>query len=150
MGNRNESLLLTIQTGEMIAVRLKGGLVVGRCAAPPDRGPDPRVEFASGRGRERTLPLHRVAAATGVVAPGQAEADSFVRDCEALASGIDLSEVWEVTAEAAAPMEIDDIAELHWGAPPSPTQRIALLLHLDREPLHFSREAEKFSPRTPE
>ena len=73
----SEPLLLTIQTGEMIAVRLKGGLVVGRCAAPPDRGPDPRVKLATGRGRERTLPLHRVAATTGVVAPGQAEADSF-------------------------------------------------------------------------
>ena len=134
----------------MIVVRLKGGLVVGRCSAPPDRGPNPRVKLAAGRGRERTLPLHRVALATGVVASGGAEADSFVRECEALAARIDLSEVWEVAAEAGAPMGLDDIADLYWNTLPSPSQRAALLLHLERDTLHFSREAEKFSPRTPE
>ena len=134
----------------MIVVRLKGGLVVGRCAAPPGRGGDPRVKLVAGRGRERTLPLHRVVLATGVVASGGAEADSFVRECEALAARIDLSEVWEVAAEAGAPMGLDDIAGLYWNGPPAPSQRVALLLHLERDTLRFSREAEKFSPRTPE
>ena len=141
---------MTIQTGEMIVVRGKGGLAVGRCLTPPDRDSNSRVKIGVSRGRDRTLPRDRVVEATGVVVSGDAEADSFVRQCEALASRIDLSEVWEVAVGAAAPIGLDDIAELYWNGTPSPSQRVALLLHLERDTLHFSREAEDFSPRPPE
>ncbi len=134
----------------MIVVRVEGGLVVGRCVTPPDRSPNPRVRVGIGRGKERTVPQRRIVETTGFVVSGQAEAGSFAQGCEALASRIDLSEVWEAAKGTASPIGLDDIAELYWGGSHSASQRVALLLHLERDPLYFSRAEEKFSPRSPE
>ena len=139
-----------MQTGELIVARVRGRLTVGRCVAPPDTRPSPRVRIAVGRGRETNVPADRVVLTTDVIVSEQPEADSFLQTCEELASEIDLAEIWDVVHEDASPQGLDDMAELCWGPAPTTSQRVALLLHLDRESLYFASEGNAFVPRPPE
>lgn len=138
-----------MQIGELIVARVGGRLTIGRCVTPPDKTPNPRVRIAVGRGRENKIPADRVVLATGVVASDQAEANTFGQTCGALASAIDLAEVWEVAEDADSPLGLDDIAELHWGPTPTSPQKVALLLHLDRESLYFAGVGDRFLPKPP-
>ena len=139
-----------MQTGEMIVARVGGRLTVGRCVAPPDKSPNPQVRIAVGRGRENKIPADRVVLATGVVASDQTEANSFGQTSGVLASEVDLAEVWEVARDECSLLGLDDIAELYWGTTPSASQKVALLLHLERESLYFAAEGDGFLPRPPQ
>ena len=139
-----------MQTGELIVARVRGRLTVGRCVALPDGRPTPRVRIAVGRGKETNIPADRVVLATDLIVSEQPDADSFRQTCEEMASEIDLAEVWDVAHEDASPLGLDDVAELCWGPAPTTSQRVALLLHLDRESLYFASEGNAFVPRPAE
>ena len=135
-----------MQPGEVLVARLRGGIVIGRCQDTPV-GND-RVSVSLGRNRVAHVPIDRVVLATGVTVTGMEEIEDLRRRCQGLASEIDLSEVWEVARDEAAPMSLDDLAELYWGASSDAVRTIALLLHLERESLYFARDNGGYEARS--
>ena len=85
--------------------------------------------------------------ATGVIAAGEDDLERFRSRAEELAASLDLAEVWEVVNGEDDPLPLDDVAELHWGAPPSGEQLAAMLLHLNRSSLYFVAGDGGFRPR---
>ena len=137
-----------MRPGEVIVARLSGGISIRRCLAPASRGEGVRILM--GRNREARIPTDRVIMATGVTASSEDEVQRFRSRCESLASDIDLSEVWEVVRDETTPMSLDSLGELYWGTSPDTAQKVALLLHLDRNSLYFVTDGEGYSPRTQE
>ena len=131
-----------------MVARMKGGVGIGRCLDPKSRGQ--RVKISVGRNRAAELPGDRVVLATGIAVEGEEEVEEFRRRCEALASEIDLSEVWEIVRDEAAPMSLEDLAELYWGPTHQVAQRVALLLYLDRTSLYFVGNNGGYTARSEE
>ena len=135
-----------MEPGEIVVVRLKGGLTVARHVAVSDG----RIRVAVGRNREARVPVDRLALATGMIA-AEPEGLAEIRSaCEAAASRIDLSEVWEVVRDEPDRLGLDELAELYWGAGHRPVDRVALLLHVDRGTDYFSTDGDAYVPRTRE
>ena len=135
-----------MQAGEMVVARLSGGLTIGRCLVVAEKGQ--RVRISVGRNREASLPAARIILTTGVAASGGEELEEFRRRCDDLASGIDMTEVWEVVRDEDTPFSLDDLAELYWGTSPDVAQCVALLLHLDRTSPYFVEEKRAYIARS--
>ena len=138
----------SMRPGEVVVARLREGVAIGRCLAPAVEGS--RVRMALGRNRQTQLPADRIILATGIAATGEEEVEEFRRRCEALASDIDLAEVWELLLELLDTISSEDLADLYWGPSPGMDQRVALLLHLDRASLYFVGEKGGYTVRTRE
>ncbi len=139
-----------MKPGEIIVVNIKGGPTLVRCIEPAtaDGKGGGRVRVAMGRNREAQLPAGRVALATGVVASDADAVEDLRRRSEDLASTIDLSEAWDVVRDEAESVDLDALADLLWGASYDAAQRVALLLHIERNPLYFVGYAEGYKART--
>ena len=133
-----------MRPNEIVVARLaKGARVV-----PYLSGDGKRVEVGVGRNKTANIPLERIALATGIVMAGQEELEIFSVECDALATSIDLSDVWKVLAEDADIFRLEDLAELYWGAAPSQAQLAALSLYLDRDHDLFVHGPGGYLPRT--
>jgi len=130
--------------GEIVVVRLKGGLAVARCLGVSDG----RIKAAVGRNREARVPVDRVALATGMTVEAHEDLAEFRSRCEASTSEIDLSEVWEVVRDESGRLALDEIADLYWGGGHELADRVALLLHLDRGTDYFTADSDSYVPRT--
>ena len=130
-----------MQPGEVIVVRLKGGPAIGRYSATgaTDRrgGRSGRVRVAIGRNREAQLPPDRVIMWTGLVPDADRDVEELRETAERLSAEIDLREVWELVNEEPGTSSTDDLAGLFWGSGSSLPQKVAIVLHLAREPLYF-------------
>ncbi|MGH2542255.1 MAG: ribonuclease catalytic domain-containing protein, partial [Ardenticatenaceae bacterium] len=107
-----------------------------------------RVRVSVGRNREAQLPVDRIVLATGVTAADVEEAEVFRQRSEDTASGIDLTEVWELAREESGTLSLDDLAELYWGSADDAARKVAILLYMDREPLYFVEDGDKYRART--
>ena len=138
-----------MQTDEIVVARLKGGVGLGRFLgdAPAVAGRRRQVRVSTGRNREARLPADRVIFATGVIAGGEDDLERFRARAEELAASLDLAEVWEVVSEEDSPLSLDDLAELHFGEPPSGERLAAMLLHLHRSSLYFVSGGGGYLPR---
>ena len=138
-----------MRTDEVVVARLKGGIGLARFLgdAPAVAGRRRQVRVSIGRNREARLPEDRVVFATGVIAAGEDDLERFRSRAEELAASLDLSEVWEVVSGEDDPLSLADVAELHWGAPPSGEQLAAMLLHLNRSSLYFDGGDGGYRPR---
>ena len=123
-----------MRTDEVVVARLKGGIGLARFLgdAPAVAGRRRQVRVSIGRNREARLPEDRVVFATGVIAAGEDDLERFRSRAEELAASLDLADVWEVVSGEDDPLSLADVAELHWGAPPSGEQLAAMLLHLNQ------------------
>ena len=137
-----------MQPGEIVIARMRGGARIARCTVA-GRGGD-QVRVSVGRNREAALPSKRIALATGVTAAGHEELEKFQRRCEALVPDVDLTEVWEVVRDQPDPVTLDDLADLLWGTSHDATEKVALLLRLDRTDLYFVNDNERYIPRSQE
>ena len=137
-----------MQPGEIVIARMRGGARIARCIVA-GRGGD-QVRVSVGRNREAALPSKRIALATGVTAVGHEELEKFQQRCEELVPDVDLTEVWEVVRDQTDPVTLDDLAGLLWGASHDATQKVALLLRLDRTDLYFVNDNERYIPRPQE
>ena len=137
-----------MQSGELIVARVKGEARVLRLVEAAEQGA--RVKVYIGGNRPSSLPAERVMLDTGIVTAGNDQAAEVRDECDSLAAVIDLEEVWDVVRDEGSPMTLDDLAKLYWGASPSAVQRIALLLHMDRDGLHFAEEQGGYAPRSPQ
>jgi exoribonuclease-2 len=138
-----------MQPGEVIVARISGGLSVVRFLGAGNQAG--RIRVSMGRNREAHLPADRAILATGLIVSGEEQVEEFRGRCEALASEIDLSEVWDVVVDEAAPLSLDDIAELHWGPSPDAAHKVALLLRLEeRDALYFEGGKHGYTPRSRE
>ena len=133
-----------MQPGDIVVVRLSDGLSLRRVVEAKGE----RVRLAIGRNKEARLSRTRVVLETGVKAEDEDRLDAFRDRCEAMASGVDLSEVWEVTRDDASALSLEDITGLYWTKEPDIAYRIALLLHLDQEDPYFTEESGKYLPRS--
>jgi exoribonuclease-2 len=135
-----------MKPGEIIVVRLNHGPGLGRCIESDAS----RVRVAIGRNREARLPLSRLLLESGVMASGHEAVEALTQDAETVAAGLDLAELWELVCDEGQAFALDDIAGLLWTEPPSPAQRVGLLLHLDRNDLRFSKKGASYLPRSRE
>ena len=135
-----------MKPGEIIVVRLNRGPGLGRCIEVDAS----RVRVAIGRNREARLPLSRVLLECGVTATGHEAVEALAQDAETVAAGLDLEELWKLICDEGGAFALDDIAELLWTAPPTPAQRVGLLLHLDRDDLRFAKKGTSYLPRSKE
>ena len=133
-----------MQPGEVVVARLAKAASVVRYLG----GSEANVSVALGRNRQARIPSDRILLATGLVLSRDEEVESFRQECQALGSDIELSEVWETVGDEAAPMSLDSLAELYWGATLSPAQRVALALHLEQSSEYFVRENDRYHART--
>jgi len=133
-----------MQPNEIVVVLLgKGASVV-----PYLSEDESRVSVGLGRNKIARIPRERIALATGIVMASQDDLEGFRAECEALATSIDVSDVWEVVAEEADSFRLEELADLHWGGTASQAQLAALALYLDRNSDLFVRGHESYSPRT--
>jgi exoribonuclease-2 len=130
--------------GEIVVIRLKGGLAVARSLGVSDG----RIKAAVGRNREARVPVDRVALATGMTVEAHDDLAQFRSRCEASASEIDLSEVWEVVRDESGKVSLDELADLYWGGGHELADRVALLLHLDRGTDYFTADDDSYVPST--
>ena len=140
-----------MEPGEIIVARLRGGPTIGRCLAlsqSSSTGGKQRVRVSMGRNREAQLPIDRIVLATGVTVSGDRAVAEFRQQSEELAGGVELSEVWELVRDEASTPSLDELAELYWGADVTSAQKTALVLHLERSPLHFVAAEAGYTPRS--
>ena len=135
-----------MERGELIVARLRGGVSIARYLAATPEGS--RLRIATGRNRETQLATNRVIMATGVVVSGEEEVEEFRQRCDALASDIDLAEVWELVQDEFTTIGLDDLADLYWGTAKDPSRVVALLVHLHRESPYFDAAEDGYAPRT--
>lgn len=133
-----------MQPGEIVVARLgKGASIVQLLEAAADK-----VTVALGRNRQARIPSDRILIGTGVTASAQEEVEEFRRESEAISADIDLSEVWEVSSDEAAPIDLLGLADLYWDTQPRPAQIAALALHLDQNSDHFTYGSDGYTPLT--
>lgn len=140
-----------MKQGELVAARMSGGINIVRVVDVEAA----RVRVAIRRKKEARLPSERIVLSTQVFAEGDEQVADFRRQSEDIASGVDITELWEVVSDEQTTLPFDDLTELYWGVDASPAQQVALLLCLDRDSLYF--EAGKagedgkagYIPRTP-
>ena len=133
-----------MQSGELVAARMSGGVAIVRVVAVEDA----RVRVALRRKREARLPADRVILATQIVAEGDEALAAFREQSEALADDVALVDLWEVVRDEGEALAFDDLAELYWGAEASAAERVALLLRLDRDDLYFDSGKAGYSARS--
>jgi exoribonuclease-2 len=109
-----------------------------------------RVRVSFGRKKESRIPDDRIVLKTGLKAAADEQLTEFRKKCEDAASRIDIAEVWEVVRDEPESIGIDDLTELYWGSNADSTQKIALMLYLEQDNLHFVREKEAYIPRSEE
>ena len=134
-----------MKPGELVAARMSGGITIVRVVAVDAA----RVRVALRRKKEARLPAERVVLSTQVFAEGDEQVADFRRQSEDIASEVDIAELWEVVSDEQVACSFDDLAELYWGADPSPAQQVALLLCLDRDSLYFEDDKAGYTPRSP-
>ena len=135
-----------MEPDEIVVARLNQGATVLRYV---DRTPS-RVTLALGRNKQAKLPADRVLYATGII-PRDYDAFLEFRDgAEEAAKQIDLSEVWEVTADEQVAMNVEEIADLYYDSGVGPAKVVALALHLDHGSDYFVPQDGGHVPRTEE
>lgn len=135
-----------MEPDEIVVARLNQGATVLRYV---DRTPS-RVTLALGRNKQAKLPADRVLYATGIVLRDYEAFLEFRDGAEEAAKEIDLSEVWEVTADEQIAMSVEEIADLYHDGGFGPAEMVALTLHLDRGSDYFVRQDGDHVPRTEE
>ena len=135
-----------MERDELIVARLRGGVGIARYLAATPEGS--RLRIATGRNRETQLANNRVLMATGIVVSEEEEVEEFRQRCDALASDIDLADVWELASDEVAAMSLDDLADLYWGPTKDPAHMAALLVHLHRESIYFEAADDGYAPRS--
>lgn len=133
-----------MKSGELVAARLSGEITIAKVLEVEAS----RVRLLLRQKKEARIPAERIVLATGVIVSNDTDIEQFKADAEALTSSIDIAELWEVVRDEEAPISLDDLAELNWGENAEASQRVALLLRLDRETLYFTNEKGVYSPRT--
>ena len=133
-----------MQSGEVVVARLGRGADVVRVLGATSS----RVTVALDGGRQAHIPHERVIMETGLVVSGEEETEEFRQRCHALSAEIDLSDAWEVGSDGPAQIGLDSLAELYWGPSPDDAQRVALLLHLEKDQDHFLPAKAGYTVRT--
>ena len=132
-----------MQQGDIIVVRLDSGPRLGRFIETKSN----RVRLSIGRNREARLPVSRVIHETGLSASSYDVVEGLSQEVSAVASEIDLEEVWDVVCDDGDALTLTDIAELYWGTEPSRQQYVGLLFHLLDNELRFARDGSHYIPR---
>lgn len=135
-----------MKPGELVVARMSGGITIVKLLSVEAS----RAKVSLRRNKEARLPVDRILIETGVVVTEDDAAEEFRQESDTLASDIDMTELWEVYREEAEAVSLDDLAELYWGAEPEATQKVALLIHLEGNNLHFISDKKGFLPRTEE
>ena len=132
-----------MQQGDIIVVRLDSGPRLGRFIETKSN----RVRLSISRNREARLPLSRVIHETGLSATSFDAVEAMGHEVSAVASEIDLEEVWDVVCDDGDALTLTDIAELYWGTEPTRQQCVGLLFHLLDDELRFARDGSHYIPR---
>ena len=109
-----------------------------------------RVTLALGRNKQAKLPPDRVLLTTGLVGLSDDEIEAFRRECEAISSDIELSDVWEVVRDEATSWNLGALAELRWGASTDIAHLVAMALRLNADHDYFVYGKDGYTPRTEE
>ncbi len=133
-----------MKSGELVAARLSGEITIAKVLEVEAT----RVRLLLRQKKEARIPAERIVLTTGVIASSDADIEKFKAETEALTSSIDIEELWEVVRDEDGPVSLEDLAELSWGDNAEASQRMALLLQLDRETLFFTSEKGVYSPRS--
>ncbi|PPR14914.1 MAG: hypothetical protein CFH43_01018 [Proteobacteria bacterium] len=139
---------------EIIVARMGSGLSIGRSVQGDSLTRTQRTErvrIATGRNKVARLPADRIVLATGVVTTRVEQVMEFRQECASLSSQVDLNEIWEVVKNESVSFVLNDLAELYWGACPSPSQKVALLFRLEEtDSPYFVQSEDGYVPRTQE
>ena len=133
-----------MKPGEIIVARMSGGLSIVRVSSMEAN----RVTVRLRRNKEARLPAERVVLRTGISASDEQDVTRLQELSEGISAEIDVSELWEVVRDEGATLSLEELAELYWGDEPEAAQRIGLLIHLDDNHLHFTRDAKGYTPRS--
>ena len=134
-----------MQDGQVLLFRRHGEFLLGRYV----EGSKGKLQVGLEAGRVVRINPQQVVLETDAVVSQEAFPDWRER-CQETAQHLDLEEVWEVVQGEPSRFTLDQLAELHWGAPPDALQRVALQLHLWIDPPYFTRHDSVFAPRSPE
>lgn len=133
-----------MKSGEIVVVRLSGGLSVARFAAMEAS----RVKLTLGRNKEAKIAADRVVFETGIEATQDAQVDQFKDECSEIANEIDVTEIWEVVRDEPESLDLEEFADLYWGSDADASRKAALLFYLNENNLHFVTEGGSYKPRT--
>ena len=132
-----------MQQGDIIVVRLDAGPRLARFIETKSN----RVRVSIGRNREARLPISRLIHETGLTAERYETVEELSHEATAIAESVDLEEVWDVVCDDGDALTLSDLAELYWGAEPTPRQSIGMLFHLLGSDLRFVRDGAHYLPR---
>ena len=134
-----------MRDGQVILFRRNGKFLLGRYM----EGPRGKLQVGLEPGRVvRINPQQVVLELDAVVDPKAFP--TWREQCGEIAQHMDLEEVWEMVHDEPSRLTLEQLAELHWDAPPDPLQRAALQVHLWTDPPYFTRHDSVFAPRSPE
>ena len=132
-----------MQPGDILLVQLDAGPRLSRYIETKGN----RLRLAIGRNREARLPPSRLIHETGLNSAGFGGVEELTQQAEAVATDLDLEEVWDIVCDDGVSLTLIDIGELYWGSEPTPEQTVGLLLNLLRDDLRFVRDGVHFLPR---
>ena len=135
-----------MKPGELVAARMSGGIAVARVVEVDAS----RVRVAVRRKREARLPAERIILSTQIIVSDEEELATFRERAELLAADMDLADLWEVVCDEQTAFTPDDLADLYWGSDADAAQRVALLICVDKDDLHFENGKSGYTPRAPE
>ena len=132
-----------MRAGELVAARLSGEITIAKVLEVEAS----RVRILLRQKKEARIPAERIVLATGIIVSHDDDVDRFKAEAEALTGSVDVEELWEVVRDESTALTLEDLAELSWGQGAEASQRVALLLQLDRETLYFVNEKGVYTPR---
>ena len=132
-----------MKPGELVAARMSGGIAVARVVEVDAS----RVRVAVRRKREARLPAERIILSTQIIVSDEDELAAFRERAELLAADMDLADLWEVVCDEQTAFTPDDLADLYWGSDADAAQRVALLICVDKDDLHFESGKSGYTPR---
>jgi exoribonuclease-2 len=139
-----------VREGRLIEFRDKKRVIAAVCT---------RVDSGSARilteaNKEFNLPLAKILHEGGDLDVKRSRTEliealkDFAADAAALATEIDLAELWELLHEDERPYPLAELASFLYAGPPEPRRASALLRRLIDDPLHFDQVGLDYVPRS--
>ena len=130
--------------GDLVAARMSGGITIAKITEIEQK----KVRILVKGKKGAKLPAERIVVNTGIQAKHDDDIENLRKRAHNLSHSVKAEDLWELLKNSENPLTLDDLAQIYWGESNTGEERIALLLNLEKDNLHFSFVKGTYTPRS--